>query len=110
VLAAATVAHLLLIFRFPLAPDETYYWDWSRHLDWGYYDQGPMVAWWIRASCLLVGDTPLGVRFGIVAATFGTQLFLALLARDHFGDRAALVSLLVASLTPLALAGSCIAT
>jgi hypothetical protein len=105
-----TVVHLILIFQFPLAPDETYYWQWSRHLDWGYYDQGPMVAWWIHASCLLFGNTALGVRFGIVVSCFLTQLFLYLLARDLFGRRNAFLSLLVAAMTPFALIGSFIAT
>lgn len=105
-----TLLHLGLVFRFPLAPDECYYWQWSRHLDLGYYDQGPMVAWVIRGCCLLLGDTPLGVRAGIVLASLGTQIFLFLLARDLFGPRIAFLSLIPATLTPLALAGSFIAT
>jgi 4-amino-4-deoxy-L-arabinose transferase-like glycosyltransferase len=109
-LSAATLFHLLLAIRFPLAPDETYYWEWSRHLALGYYDQGPMVAWWIAASRLLFGDTPLGVRFGIVVAATATLLFVYLLARDLFNPRIAFVSLLVSTITPLAIVGSFIAT
>ncbi len=75
-LLASTLFHILLIFHFPLASDEAYYWQWSRHLDMGYYDQGPMIAWWIRGSCLFFGDTPLGVRFGIVIAALATQIFI----------------------------------
>ena len=39
---------LLTLFRFWYAPghellqDEAYYWQWSRHLDWGYYDNTPL--------------------------------------------------------------------
>jgi hypothetical protein len=110
VFAAFTLLHLFLVIRFPLASDETYYWEWSRHPGWGYYDQGPMIAWWIRASCLLFGDTPLGIRFGIVLAALAMQILLYLLARDLFGSRAALLSLLLVGITPLALAGSFIAT
>lgn len=102
--------HLVLIFRFPLAPDEAYYWQWSRHLDLGYYDQGPMIAWWIRATCLLFGDTALGVRSGIVVASLVTQVFLYLTARDLFGRRVAFASLFPSALTPLALAGGLVAT
>jgi len=109
-LLASTLVRLLLVFRFPLAPDETYYWEWSRHLDGGYYDQGPMIAWWIRASCLLFGDTLLGVRFGIVLAALLTQVFLYLLARDLFDSRTALLALIPSTITPLALAGGFIAT
>jgi len=107
---ACTLLHLGLVFRFPLAPDETYYWQWARHLDWGYYDQGPMIGWWIHSSCLVFGNTPLGVRFGIVLAALATQVFLYLLARDLFGPHVALLSLIPGTLTPLALAGGFIAT
>lgn len=102
--------HLFLAARFPLAPDEAYYWQWSRHLDLGYYDQGPMVAWWIRASCLLFGDSTFGVRAGTIVAAAATSLFLYLLARDLFGPRVALLSLIPASVTPLSLAGGFVAT
>jgi 4-amino-4-deoxy-L-arabinose transferase-like glycosyltransferase len=109
-LIAFTLVRLLLALRFPLAPDETYYWVWSRHPDWGYYDQGPMIAWWIRAGCLLFGETPLGVRIGVVLAAGLTQGLLCLLARDLLGDRAALWTLLFSGLTPLAFVGGVIAT
>ena len=29
--------------------DEAYYWQWAQHLDWGYYDHPPLVAWLIAA-------------------------------------------------------------
>jgi hypothetical protein len=109
-LAASTALHLFLALRFPLAPDETYYWEWSRNLQPGYYDQGPMIAWWIRAGCLLFGETAPGVRIGIAAAALATQALLYLLGRDLFGPRAALVGLVLTSITPLALAGSFVAT
>jgi hypothetical protein len=28
--------------------DEAYYWLWSKHLAWGYFDHPPMIAWIIR--------------------------------------------------------------
>src|ERR1051326_5807792 len=82
-----TVIHTGLAFKFPLAADETYYWEWSRHLDWGYYDQGPMIAWWIKAFCLIFGNTVLGIRSGIIVASAITLVFSYLLARDLLGPR-----------------------
>jgi len=110
ILIVAAILNLVLLTRFPLAPDETYYWQWSRHLDLGYYDQGPLIAWWIRGSCLVFGDTAFGVRFGIVLAALATHLFAYLLARDLCGENIALLSLIPSILTPLALAGGFIAT
>jgi 4-amino-4-deoxy-L-arabinose transferase-like glycosyltransferase len=33
-----------------LTADEAYYWMWSKHLAFGYYDHPPMVALVIRAG------------------------------------------------------------
>ena len=37
----------LFINGLDLIGDESYYWDWSRRLDWCYYSKPPMVAWQI---------------------------------------------------------------
>ncbi len=57
ILTAAAAHILYLAYHCPLdlAPDEAHYWDWSRHLDWSYYSKGPLVAYLIRAGCLLAG-------------------------------------------------------
>src|SRR5260370_7474518 len=46
----------------PLSFDEAYYWMWSKHLAFGYYDHPPMVALVIRLGTMIAGDTELGVR------------------------------------------------
>jgi 4-amino-4-deoxy-L-arabinose transferase-like glycosyltransferase len=106
----SSILNLHLALRFPLSPDETYYWEWSRHLGWSYFDQGPMIAWWIRASCLMFGDTQLGVRAGIIFAFALTQIILYVLFRDLFGERIAILGLFLLSITPLALVGGFVAT
>ncbi len=61
----------------PLAPDEAYYWVWSRALAAGYLDHPPMVALWIRAGTALAGDTPLGIRLlGPLSAPLGSLLLV----------------------------------
>lgn len=99
-----------LVFRFPLGPDETYYWEWSRHLDWGYYDQGPLIAWVIRFFCTLLGDTVIGIRLEAVLGCLGAQIFIYLFTRELFGWRAALLSLFPLTFAPLILAGGFIAS
>lgn len=66
--AAATFVRLVLAAAIPLFPDETYYWEWSRHLAAGYFDHPPAVALLIRFGTTLFGPTALGVRFGSVLA------------------------------------------
>lgn len=53
--------NLLQAFLTPLAEDEAYYWVWSQHLDWGYFDHPPMVAWWISLGYSIF-QNELGVR------------------------------------------------
>ncbi|HWA91377.1 MAG TPA: glycosyltransferase family 39 protein [Rhizomicrobium sp.] len=66
-LAVALVAALIALrvvagAVLPLSADEAYYWLWSKHLAFGYYDHPPMIAWLIRAGTLVFGDTAFGVR------------------------------------------------
>jgi 4-amino-4-deoxy-L-arabinose transferase-like glycosyltransferase len=104
---------LYLAFACPhdLAPDEAHYWHWSRHLDWSYYSKGPLVAWLIRASCELFGDTAFAVR--IPAALAGTALLAGLyvLVCDVLNDRRlALGTMLCAASHPGITAGSTLMT
>ena len=74
-LAALTLLRLILAGTLPVAPDEAYYWLWSRHLQAGYYDHPPMVAFFIRAGTLIFGHTALGVRLlGPLSAAAGSWL------------------------------------
>jgi 4-amino-4-deoxy-L-arabinose transferase-like glycosyltransferase len=59
---AVTVLRLAAAGAVPLTEDEAYYRIWAQHLQFGYLDHPPMIAWWIRAGELVFGDTPLGVR------------------------------------------------
>jgi 4-amino-4-deoxy-L-arabinose transferase-like glycosyltransferase len=65
---AAIIIAVLLAWRIvmaavlPLSADEAYYLLWSHHLQAGYFDHPPAIAFLIRAGTILFGDTPLGVR------------------------------------------------
>lgn len=45
-----------------LQDDEAYYWVFSRHLDWGYFDHPPMTALLVKAGYAIFPNE-LGVRF-----------------------------------------------
>jgi len=77
VTVAAALVRLFFAARLPLVPDETYYWDWSRHLASGYFDHPPMIAVLIRAGTFLGGDTALAVRvFPVMAGALAALLTL----------------------------------
>jgi len=74
-LAALTVIRWWVAAVTPLAPDEAYYWVWSRALAPGYLDHPPMVALWIRAGTMLAGSDTIGVRLlGPLSAALGSIL------------------------------------
>src|SRR5690348_5101404 len=89
--AALLLLGLLTLFRLwyaathGLVQDESYFWQWSRHLAPAYYDQGPTIAFLIRIGTTLFGNTTLGVRFMTVLLGAGTGWFVFLTARRRFG-------------------------
>ena len=115
-LATGGLLAFLTLFRFwydsrhELLQDEAYYWQWSRHLDWGYYDNTPLMAPVIRLFTLLFGTNELGVRAGAAVCSLIISLFVYLLAKRLFGPAVAAVSVLLANFIPLFAAGSVIMT
>jgi 4-amino-4-deoxy-L-arabinose transferase-like glycosyltransferase len=90
-LAVLTLIRLFVASVIPLAPDETYYWVWSRALAAAYIDHPPMVALWIWAGTALAGANPIGVRlFGPFAAALGSLLLYDTAERLFPGRRAGL--------------------
>ncbi len=87
----------------PLLPEEAYHWNFARHLDWGYYDHPPMIAWAIAAGRLFFGDTPMGVRFVPLLFSIGTTVLLARFARRIYGEAAATWAVLLFTMAPVPL-------
>jgi 4-amino-4-deoxy-L-arabinose transferase-like glycosyltransferase len=74
VVGALTILRLWAAAHAGLAPDETYYWLWSRTPAFGYADHPPMIAWWIWLSTRILGDTALGVRAPSIISALVTSL------------------------------------
>ncbi len=110
--AALLAWRLLYLFILPLdlSPDEAYYWDWSRHPDWGYYSKPPMVAWLIGLSTHLFGNNNFGVR--MPAALLGTCMLIPvfLLGKKIFCHRTGLLSATVVAASPAACIGAMVMT
>lgn len=110
VIAGTTLLRLIIGAVVPLFPDETYYWDWSRSLQAGYFDHPPMIALLVRAGTTLFGDTPFGVRLFPILAGSATAYAIALTARALADDEAARLAAIVFSVLPIAAAGFVLAT
>ena len=83
-----------------LMPEEAYYWNYAQHLDIGYLDHPPMVAWLIAASTAVFGDAEFGVR----AAAFGcgavASFFSYRLTREMFDAASGWVAVALAQTLP----------
>lgn len=101
VLVGAALLQLIVGVLSPLDGDESLYWEWSRHLAWGYFDHPPGVALLIRIGVGLFGVTTLGVRSMAVLANLGGALLAMTLARRFGGNGAALRAALILSCMPL---------
>ncbi|MEM6911668.1 MAG: glycosyltransferase family 39 protein [Verrucomicrobiota bacterium] len=108
----------LLLFRslflalspLELSGDESYYWDWGRQLDWGYYSKPPLIAWLMGAVSQLLGSTTWGVRMGSALLGSASLLVYFGLARSLFGGKIATAGLLAIAVLPGATAASILLT
>ena len=88
-LLAWTIFRAIYSCGFQLSPDETNYWQWGRHLAWGYHDQAPMIGWLIRLCTEIFGTSAFSVRLPSIAASAVSCAYIILFARRWMGARAA---------------------
>ena len=69
-LAGLALWYLSASFLLPVLQDEAYYFDWARHLHWGYFDHPPGVAL-LGLGVQWFPSTPLAARLGNVLAALG---------------------------------------
>jgi len=95
----------------PLTFDEAYYWMWSKHLAFGYYDHPPMVAFVIRLGTLIAGDTELGVRLISILLALPMSWAVYHTAAILFGGRrVAATATILLNVTLMAAVGTLIVT
>ncbi|HQB82272.1 MAG TPA: glycosyltransferase family 39 protein, partial [Candidatus Rifleibacterium sp.] len=98
---------LLIVFRLflslylDLTPDESYYWELSRRLDWSYFDHPPLVAWLIALFRLLPGESALEVRLISIFGSAFVGWCLFVIGKNHLKNPAAgFIAALMVNFTP----------
>jgi 4-amino-4-deoxy-L-arabinose transferase-like glycosyltransferase len=114
-IVGAALLRGLLSALVPLLPDETYYWEWSRRLEGGYFDHPPGIALLIALGTRLLGNSDAGVRAGpalAALATHGAAVVAAwqLAGRGAAGALAARRAAQLVTLLPIATLGLVLAT
>ncbi|MEO1095285.1 MAG: glycosyltransferase family 39 protein [Cyanobacteria bacterium J06638_28] len=86
----------------PVGFDEVYYYVYSRHLNWSYFDHPPLVAittgfgWWLTGLL-----TPFTIRVGALGAYTLSLLLLYGVAAYLFEAKTGILTVAIASITPL---------
>lgn len=86
----------------PVGFDEVYYYLYSRHLNWSYFDHPPVVAvttgvgWWLTHIV-----TPLTLRIGALTLYTVGLVLLYLLAKHLFDHTTGVLAVAIASISPL---------
>ncbi len=107
IVGGLTVLHAVLAATLPITGDEAYYWDCSRHPDWTYFDQPPLVIWTMIPFRMLLGETALAVRSPAILSGLLLALFLVpLIRRLGGGMREATYSYLLLHAMPLYFVGA----
>lgn len=87
-------------FPLDLAPDESYYWDWGRRLDYGYFSKPPMIGWLMGLAGWLGGNSEFGIKlFPVMLASAGL-VFIFRLGRDMYGAAAGFWAAMILLATP----------
>ena len=98
----STVVRMVAASLADLGIDEAYYWVWSKHIDLSYFDHPPMVAYLIRCSTFLFGDSTLAVRLPSILFSAGFLIVMFKLSvRLYSTPRIGWLTALFCTLSPI---------
>ncbi len=101
---------LLYVGEIDLLPEEAYYWNYAKHLDIGYLDHPPMVAWLIALTTSILGDTEFAVRLAASFCWLIAAGFVFGLTRNLYGKLAGIRAVLLFASLPFFFAVGAIMT
>jgi dolichol-phosphate mannosyltransferase len=101
VVVLVLLVKVILLGQADLLPEEAYYWNYAQHLDMGYLDHPPFVAWLVWLSTLAFGNTEFGVRLPAFLSWMVLAVCMFRLARDVLGREAAYGCLILLAVLPI---------
>ena len=101
IVAYLFILKLIFVGYVNLIPEEGYYWNYAQHLDIGYLDHPPMVAWLIWVSTSILGRSEVSVRLPAFLCWIVAAIFMFRLTHNLYGKLAAFGSILLLSLLPI---------
>lgn len=84
-----------------LAPQEAYYWQYARHLDWSYLDHPPLCAWLMALSTFFLGDSEVALRLPAILSSAALSCVMYSLGSRLYSPAVGLLTALAANATVL---------
>jgi 4-amino-4-deoxy-L-arabinose transferase-like glycosyltransferase len=108
-LAAITLFRLFYAIFLPLAPQEAYYWNYSRHPALSYFDHPPITAYLIKLTTLF-GASAFTIHLAAILLSILMTIAIYRLASLLFDERVGLWSAIAINLTFIYALGALIIT
>lgn len=105
-----TAIRFTLLGTTDLSFDEAHYWMWSDRLAPAYFSKGPGIAFAIRASTAIFGDSEFGVRFWSPILGAATSLLVYYFTRKLFNEKAGFWAVIALNAVPLFNVGNLVMT
>jgi len=99
---AIRICYMLWLSPWELVGDEAYYWEWTRHLDWCYYEKGPGLAFLLAPFVKVLGNKEFAIRLPMALLSAITAWMLGRLAVSVNGgdERAGIFAVILFCVTP----------
>ncbi|MCL2334882.1 MAG: glycosyltransferase family 39 protein, partial [Endomicrobia bacterium] len=92
---------LLFIGRIGLTVDEAHYWVYTKFLDLSYFDHPPLIAYIIKVSTLIFGNTAFAVRLPAVLIFFLASWIFFICVKKLYNERTAFAGVLLLNVLPV---------
>jgi 4-amino-4-deoxy-L-arabinose transferase-like glycosyltransferase len=101
IIGLSAALRLVLAGSLGAFTNESYYYLYAKHLDWGYFDHPPMTALVAALGLKLAGgiSPEFGLRLGFISLFAGSTFLLARLTTRFFGPRAGVIAALCLNAT-----------
>jgi len=92
---------LLFIGKIGLTVDEAHYWVYTKFLDLSYFDHPPLIAYIIKVSTLIFGNTAFAVRLPAVLIFFIASWIFYICVKKLYNERTAFTGVLLLNVLPV---------
>lgn len=94
------ILRIILITFTTLIDDEAHYALWTKHLPFGFFDHRGGIAFFMKLSMIIFGNTGFGVRFGSIITSILVSVLLYLFFVKEKDENTAVISVILFNTIP----------